>query len=234
VHLISLWASDLAIVLWQVPPAANDIKAGKDASSPFSIRPSSVETSGQPLTSNAMVKYTSALFIIASIAVSAFASPLLQRDISKLKADFRDTGRAVIALDAKFSGVGATVTMSDALGIKMDVEVVEKKMNQCTEDVKDIRSVSDSDAKVLYEEAKGLAPIIEHLLNSISAKKNAFSALPPQIIPLIKGHLQLMRDRSATLGKALIKVAPNNMKADATKTENMIDDAFNKAIKIYS
>ena len=80
----------------------------------LSTHPTRFETSGQPLTLNAMVKF-SALFIIASIAVSAFASPLRQRDISKVKADFQDTVRAVVNLDAAVSNIGKSVTVPQAM-----------------------------------------------------------------------------------------------------------------------
>ena len=48
-----------------------------------------------------------------------------------------------------------------------------------------------------------------HVLNNIGMKKPAFAALKEvQAIPIIRKELQVLREHSATLGKAMIDVAP--------------------------
>ncbi|KAF8341814.1 hydrophobic surface binding protein A-domain-containing protein [Amanita rubescens] len=182
-----------------------------------------------------MVKFSSALLVLTTLAISAFASPIEPRDVNKVESDLKQVAHDIVSLNTAVTNVGAMLSLSQALGIKASVENAQKDIGMTTDDVKQITSVSDADAKQIMGEVDNFVPTILNLLKNIDDKKAAFVNLPlPGAMAIMKQDLQNMHKQSTELSDALIALAPATIKAHAIQTKNLVEGAFEKLLNDFN
>ncbi|KAF8638357.1 hypothetical protein AX17_002259 [Amanita inopinata Kibby_2008] len=181
-----------------------------------------------------MVKFTSALFVLASFVVAGFASPIEQRDIGKVRTDLSNIAQYVTSLDNAVSVISGDISIPAALSIQSIVQNVQKSLDQGTNDVRGVHGVSESDAKQILNSVGNFEPKVIHLLSSISTKRASFTHLPIPAVPLIKHALQSLFGSAGGFGSALVDAAPADVKGQAMDIKHAIDMAFQKAIAAYS
>ncbi|KAF8622802.1 hypothetical protein AX15_006729 [Amanita polypyramis BW_CC] len=182
-----------------------------------------------------MVKLTSAFFVVASLALAVFASPIEQRDVNKVKNDLRQVAHDVSALDTTISDLGSTISIVQALGIRTSVATIEKGIDQSTRDVREVTNVSEADGRDIMNEVNGFVPTIVNALKGIDLKQNVFRTIPIRgATELIRQALQDLHIRSVALADALINAAPGDIKTEAMKTKDTVEAAFKKVMDDFS
>ncbi len=62
-----------------------------------------------------MVKFSSALLVLTTLAISVFASPIEPRDPNKVKNDLKQVARDVMNLNAAIGNIGASLSITEAM-----------------------------------------------------------------------------------------------------------------------
>ncbi|KAF8672538.1 hypothetical protein AX14_005548 [Amanita brunnescens Koide BX004] len=182
-----------------------------------------------------MVKLSSALLVFATLAVSVFASPIEHRDVNKVKADLRQVERDITTFDAAVNGLSTPFTVGQAVQLRAQIGSFARDVDQSTRDVKDVNSVSESDARDIIGEVNNFVPNILDVLRKIEAKKDILLSLPiPGINGIILSSLQDLHQRSTALSDALINAAPADLKNQAEQLKNEVEAEFTKLWAVFS
>jgi hypothetical protein len=61
-----------------------------------------------------MVKFSSALLVLTTLAISAFASPVEPRDVNKVETDLKQVAHDIVSLNTAITDVGTALSLSQA------------------------------------------------------------------------------------------------------------------------
>ncbi|GLB38902.1 putative hydrophobic surface binding protein [Lyophyllum shimeji] len=178
------------------------------------------------------MRFTS-LFVLASLAVSSFAST-----VADVQADIADISSKTTALDNSinaFANPGGTLTQ--ALTIHNNAVALGSSLDHGTTDANAVAPlpISEADGRSILTNLEALEPTIDDALDGIIARKDAFVALPLGGIPaLVKQDLTNLNASTSAFEAALIVNAPADLVAEATALKSRIDAKFASAIAAYA
>ncbi|KAF8201396.1 hydrophobic surface binding protein [Pholiota molesta] len=179
------------------------------------------------------MKFYSSLVVLASIAVSSYAST-----VANILSDISTISSQLTTLDTtitNFPATGGSLTV--ALSIHSQAQTLDTSINQGTTDVTNVvpTPFSEADGNSVLTAVQGFVPTILDALNQIVIKKPAFDGLPiGGIGALVKQDLIALNASTVAFENALIAAAPADLVPTATSIQATVDAALASAIAAYA
>ncbi|KZP17221.1 hypothetical protein FIBSPDRAFT_1047028 [Athelia psychrophila] len=182
-----------------------------------------------------MVQITSKFLALGIMILGASARSLSKRDVAKVESDIAAISTQVTSLDTAINAFPNTGgSLNAALAINTASGKLVTAINSATKDVNALTPpVAESDADTIFTAVEGFTPTIVHALTNIISKKPSFDAL---IVAdhLVSTDLGSLNSSTVAFEKALVAIAPADLKGNATALITKINAAFVKAIAAYA